>query len=487
MPTENAFVIPGANFDSWAPNLLEPLDPWATDGPLVPQINASYYDCAGCAVTVIHYPRTAGPLFGPCAPFADESITIGADAVLTEIRDAEGPSVISALSLGSMTADAVQRRLDTDPNRPAPSQVTFIMAGDPSRATPLTTGIGSFFPVGLRIPVLGWTVARPSSESSYDTVVVVGEYDWAGDFPDRPWNLLADLNALVGFNFTHSEAALSSPAGVPPDNIVITTNSQGATTTTYLVPSPIVPLLRLFDRVLAPPVIAAANDVLKPLIDRGYSRYDTMTGNRMPYLEPTDGLPRLEFRLPQQLLERDGIRLTDGLSGLGEPTVAGGGVEGLGLRLPVAGGQVDPAVAGGDDADLQFSQQPSPVAAAAVPPVGPDAFELGGFRALDNPEAAEGTSGHRNTVKQPDQHSTGRRGELVSRVPAQPPQNSLLAAVVPGGVLDGEFGDERLGQLVIRADLDENQGAQLNSGRGKPGRYASSAAISSSSVSGSSR
>ena len=141
--------------------------------------------------------------------------------------------------------------------------------------------------------MLGWTVTRAPSESTYDTVVVVGEYEWAADFPDRPWNLLADLNALVGFTYTHSEASLTDLADVAPEYIRTTTNSTGATTMTYLVPTPEVPLLKPFDKILAPSVIAAANSVLKPIVDRGYSRYDTVTGNHTPYLQPTDGLPKL--------------------------------------------------------------------------------------------------------------------------------------------------------------------------------------------------
>ena len=290
---DHAFVIPGASFDAWAPAILDSRDPWATDGPLVPQINAHYYDCHGCTATIVVYPRTAGPLFGPGAPFTDESIAIGAGKAVDDVHNAAGPSVISGLSLGAMTADAAQRALDADPGRPPASAVSFIVAGDLSRATPLSTGIGSFFPVGFRIPLLGWTVARPPSESPYDTVVVVGEYEWAADPPNRPWNLLADLNALVGFNYNHSPAALTTPAQVPPENIVTTTNSEGATTTTYLVPSPELPLLKPFDKILAPAVISAVNHVLKPMVDRGYSRYDAVTGNHAPYLQPTDGLPKL--------------------------------------------------------------------------------------------------------------------------------------------------------------------------------------------------
>ena len=294
--TDNAFSIPGANADSWAPAIFEPIDPWATDGPLVPLINARYYDCHGCTVAIVRYPRTGGPLFGPSAPFADESISIGAGKAVDDVRAATGLSVVSGLSLGAITADAAQRIMDADPNRPPASQLTFIVAGDPSRVTPLTTGIGSFMPVDWRLPVFGWTAARPPSESTYDTVAVVGEYDMFADFPNRPWNLLADLNSLFGALYNHSEASLTNPADVPPENIVTTTNSRGATTTTYLVPSPEVPLLKPFDKILAPPVISTANNVLKPLVDRGYSRYDDVTGNNTPYLQPTDGPPKLVTR-----------------------------------------------------------------------------------------------------------------------------------------------------------------------------------------------
>lgn len=290
---DTAFIIPGASFDAWAPDILEPNDPWANDGPLVPLINAHYYDCAGCAGTVIRYPRTAGPLFGPGVPYADESIAIGNAAVRDELTRADTPTVISALSMGAMVSDAVQRDLDADPSRPDPSQVSFIVTGDPTRSTPLSTGIGSLMPAGLQLPVFGWTVTRPASESHYDTVVVVGEYEWAADFPDRPWNLLADLNSLIAFQYNHSEASFTKPTDIPPDNIVITTNSAGATTSTYLVPSPQLPLVKPFEEILPPSVISTANEVLTPMVQRGYSRYDSVTGNRMPYLEPTDGFPEL--------------------------------------------------------------------------------------------------------------------------------------------------------------------------------------------------
>jgi hypothetical protein len=174
----------------------------------------------------------------------DESIAICVDLTTEEIHKAEGPMLVAGLSLGSITADAVQRAIDADPERPDPDQLTFIVSGDASRITPVSTGIGAFLPEGFRIPLLGWTVTRPEDDSEYNTVVVVGEYDFTADFPDRPWNLLALANSLVGFAYSHGPSALTDPDDMPEENITVTTNEKGATTTTYLVPQPTLPLKR---------------------------------------------------------------------------------------------------------------------------------------------------------------------------------------------------------------------------------------------------
>ncbi len=102
---------------------------------------------------------------------------------------------------------------------------------------------------------------------------------------DRPWNVLALVNGVFGAAYSHSPSALSSPIDVPAENIRVTTNEKEATTTTYLVPPPTLPMLRPFSRVAAR-VANADNNVLKPIVDRGYSRYDAGNGNRMPHLKP---------------------------------------------------------------------------------------------------------------------------------------------------------------------------------------------------------
>lgn len=67
---------------------------------------------------------------------------------------------------------------------------------------------------------------------------------------------------------------------------------RNATTTTYFLPQPTLPILRPFSRA-APRVTNALNNVLEPIVDRGYSRNDSTNGNQMPYLKPTAGWPEL--------------------------------------------------------------------------------------------------------------------------------------------------------------------------------------------------
>jgi hypothetical protein len=292
VPTESVQILGGATFRAWAPAIIDRIDPWTTK--ILPRIDAGYYSCpTGCVTTIVDFPRTAGPLYGPHAPDVDGTIAIGSDRLLQTLRTVRQPSVIAALSLGSVAADDAQRVLDADPGRPPADALTFIVAGDPSRVTPLSNAIGSYLPVGFRVPVLGWTVTRTPTDSIYDTVVLAGEYDLVADFPDRPWNLLADINGVFGFFYGHGAASLSSPSDVPPQNIAVTTNSKGATTTTYLVPSPVLPMLKPLNGIVPTKVLGAVTKVLKPIVDRGYSRNDAATGSRQPYLQPTAGLPKL--------------------------------------------------------------------------------------------------------------------------------------------------------------------------------------------------
>ena len=74
--------------------------------------------------------------------------------------------------------------------------------------------------------------------------------------------------------------------------------------------------------------------MLRPIAEKGYSRYDSVTGNRMPYLEPTDGFPELVVAsdsaepatttrdISQYLLERQRVHLGLRRQRLSQPDIA---------------------------------------------------------------------------------------------------------------------------------------------------------------------
>ena len=185
-------------------------------------IGSGFYPDAD--TTVIKYPGT--PIF------VEQSIGRGVDNLDAAIKSAEGPIVVAGLSEGSMVIDHEQARLLNDPDAPPADQVTFIIFGNPER------GVLALLPNGTYVPLVGYTTSTPV-ESQYDTIIVIGEYDGFADPPDRPWNLFSTLNAVIGAGVVHSLYA-----DVDPDRI---------------------------------------DDVVRPIVDAGYSRNDD-AGDRRPYL-----------------------------------------------------------------------------------------------------------------------------------------------------------------------------------------------------------
>jgi hypothetical protein len=146
----------------------------------------------------------------------------------------------------------------------------FIKAGDPDRL------LARAFRPGTHVPLIDYTVPAPV-ESQYDTTEIVGQYDIFSDPPDRPGNLLADLNAVMaGGYYGHSATAFADPARVAPDDVTVTTNSKGATTTTYFIRSNQLPLTRLLEDQagLSPGMAQQVDAVLRPMVDRAYTRND---------------------------------------------------------------------------------------------------------------------------------------------------------------------------------------------------------------------
>ena len=225
----------------------------------------------GTTPQVVKYPATAGLLSGFFQPTADQSMAIGQKALNTDILNATGNGqtvVVAGESLGSMVIDREEAYLATQPNAPSPDQVTFVEFSNPERGLADT-----YLPAGVHVPLLGYTVENPPV-TPYNTTIVYHQYEGFADPPDRPWNLLADANAVMGVNHYHLYTGFTSQTQVVEVGSPVT-NSAGGTTTTYMVPATILPLLLPLQTFGVPtPIIDHLNTVLTPMVNEGYSQYD---------------------------------------------------------------------------------------------------------------------------------------------------------------------------------------------------------------------
>ena len=113
--------------------------------------------------------------------------------------------------------------------------------------------------------------------TQYDLSVVFGQYDFWGNPPDRPWNLLADVNSLFGAAFYHDPVSLMSPSQLVQLSSV--TDSAGGTISTYMLPSPTLPMLMPLQYIGVPqPVVSNLNSMLQPFVNAGYSSLDPHAG-----------------------------------------------------------------------------------------------------------------------------------------------------------------------------------------------------------------
>jgi hypothetical protein len=228
---------------------------------------------AGDTRVPVEWPAQAWPQTGLTSLTMGQSVAIGIEQLDEAVDESSGPTVVLGISQGSLVVDAVQRRLAADPSRI--DELSFVTIADMNRGN----GIFTHFR-GVYIPILDYT-PQPEPVTPYDTLVVAKEYDGWADFPDRPWNLVATMNAIAGsgivpgFTGVHDATVSANLSQVPPKNITTTENSLGGVTTSYLVPTRDLPLLQpLRDWGVPKPLVDTVNQLLKPVVDAGYSRND---------------------------------------------------------------------------------------------------------------------------------------------------------------------------------------------------------------------
>lgn len=145
--------------------------------------------------------------FGFGTLFYDQSQAEGLAAINAAIDAADSGSPIVVVGY-SASAGVITKKLralelerDAGLSVPDPADLSFILFGNPNRPN---GGILSRLP-GLYIPPpLGVTFDGPTPVTGYQTLDVSWEYDPVSDFPNQPFSVLADLNALVAFATRHS-------------------------------------------------------------------------------------------------------------------------------------------------------------------------------------------------------------------------------------------------------------------------------------------
>jgi PE-PPE domain len=225
----------------------------------------------------VNYPASIGLLSGSlAAPGADDAIAMGRvslhDQIINAVVNGNGDQVVVAgLSQGTMVINRELAYLATNPAAPRAGAVLFVTFSSPELGLAAT-----YLPVGFTVPLINYTV-RGLPDSQYDLNVVFGQYDAWANPPDRPWNPVAVANALFGALYQHNPPATAMPS----DAVVVSrvTSELGGTTTTYMIPSPTLPLLRPLQQLGVPEsIVSALNFRLKPIVDAGYSSLTPQAG-----------------------------------------------------------------------------------------------------------------------------------------------------------------------------------------------------------------
>src|SRR5829696_5920219 len=133
----------------------------------------------------------------------DQSLQAGvADLEAAMAAQGNDHLVIFGDSQAAGIANVEKRKLaEQYPAGTTAPDIDFVLAGDPNLPN---GGLASRFP-GLYIPILDWAFNGPApTDTQFDTVEINQQYDGGADFPLYPLNVVADLNAVLGFLYVHS-------------------------------------------------------------------------------------------------------------------------------------------------------------------------------------------------------------------------------------------------------------------------------------------
>jgi hypothetical protein len=176
--------------------------------------------------------------------------------------------VIYGYSQGAVIANIEKQKLaEQYPEGTEAPDIDFVLSGDPNLPN---GGIASRFP-GLYLPILDVTLNGPApTDTQFDTVEILRQYDGASDFPLYPLNLVATANALLGALYVHPydlEPSLADPGTPPP------IHTKTGDTDYYYFETEDLPLFAPLRMIGVPePLIDVVEPVVKVIVELGYDR-----------------------------------------------------------------------------------------------------------------------------------------------------------------------------------------------------------------------
>jgi len=257
------------------------------------------YDLPEFNKVFIEYPRGLGPITGAGDPTYDESEADATTKIVAAVRaarrqDATGKVYVVGYSQGSGAAVKALDELESDPGFNT-KDIEFVLAANPRRND---GGILARLPRGVYLPVFGVTFGDGTTPERTNTVQVTRMYDGVGDSPDYIFNVVSDLNAVMGFYYLHRGYYKDID---PYDPTAIVTTSADGLITDKLIPAPVgqlpltMPLLQLG---VSPALVAAMDPFLRSVIETGYSRPDL----NVPGSYPSEPVPFELVPPPQRWL-----------------------------------------------------------------------------------------------------------------------------------------------------------------------------------------
>jgi PE-PPE domain len=223
---------------------------------------------------VLITPEQLYPITGVNSLSADTSVAQGVTILDSAIRQqiADGNHVVVfGYSQSAAVASQEEAQLAASSNLPSPSQLSFVLLGDPSNPD---GGFNQRFAVPgapLSLPSLGQTFDyAPAANNTSPTAVYTQEYDGFADFPQYPIDLLADLNAYVGIFTQHFSYLDLTPQQI--SSAIALPMTGNTTTQYYMIPTANLPLLapvRLIP-LIGNPLADLLQPDLRVLINLGY-------------------------------------------------------------------------------------------------------------------------------------------------------------------------------------------------------------------------